>query len=143
MFPNKLAFISYNKSIPNLQVWIGNNSFLLVLGCGTTIISLNGQRVLVHNALHVPGFAVPLYSRRAHLKQHGCGFLGTFEAGMLVYFPWLFSWWTCCLTATSPTNLLAGLPRWTPSTMCSPPVLFLYTLQNSLLCHAWLLILRH
>ncbi len=86
MFPNKLAFISY-KSIPNLQVWMGNNSFLPVLGHGTTIISLNGQRVLVCNALHVPGLAVPLYSLRTHLKQHGCGFLGTFEAGMLVYFP--------------------------------------------------------
>ncbi len=86
MFPDKLAFISY-KSIPNLQVRMGNNSFLLVLGRGTTIISLNGQRVLVRNALYVPGLAVPLESLCAHLKQHGCGFMGTFEAGMLVYFP--------------------------------------------------------
>jgi hypothetical protein len=86
MFPDKLAFISYT-SIPNLQVWMGNNSFLPVLGRGNAIISLNGQRILVRNALHVPGLAVPLYSLRAHLKQHGCGFLGTFEAGMLVYFP--------------------------------------------------------
>jgi hypothetical protein len=87
MFPNKLAFISY-KSIPNLQVRMGNSSFLPVLRCGTAIISLNVQRVLVCNALHVPGLAVPLYSLCAHLKQHGCGFLATFEARMLVYFPW-------------------------------------------------------
>jgi hypothetical protein len=86
MFPNKLAFISY-KSIPNLQVWMGNNSFLPVLGRSTAIISLNGQRVLISNALHVPGLAIPLYSLHAHLKQHGCGVLGTFKAGMLVYFP--------------------------------------------------------
>ncbi len=88
MFPDKLAFISY-KSIPNLQVRMGNNSFLSVLKRSTTIISLNGQRILVRNALHVPGLTVPLYSLCAHLKQHGCGFLGTFEAGMLVYCPWL------------------------------------------------------
>jgi hypothetical protein len=66
---------------------MGNNSFLPVVGRGTAIISLNGQCILVCNALHVPGLAVPLYSLRAHLKQHICGFLGTFKAGMLVYFP--------------------------------------------------------
>ncbi len=87
MFPNKLAFISY-KSIPNLQVWMGNISFLPVLERGTAIISLNGQRILVCNGLHVPGLVVPLYSLCTHLKQHGCGFLGTFEAEMLVYFTW-------------------------------------------------------
>jgi hypothetical protein len=87
MFPNKLAFISYT-SIPNLHVPMGNNSCLPVLGRGTTITSLNDQCVLVSNTLHVPGLAVLLYSLRAHLKQHGCGFLGTFKAGMLVYFPW-------------------------------------------------------
>ncbi len=67
---------------------MGNNSFLPDLGRGTTIISLNGQRVLVCNKLNVLGLTVPLYSLCAHLKQHGCGFLGTFKAGMLVYFPW-------------------------------------------------------
>ncbi len=43
MFPDKLAFISH-KSIPNLQVWMGNNSSLPVLGHSTAIISINGQR---------------------------------------------------------------------------------------------------
>jgi hypothetical protein len=42
MFPDKSAFISY-KRISNLQVRMGNNTFLLVLGRGTMIISLNGQ----------------------------------------------------------------------------------------------------
>jgi hypothetical protein len=87
MFPNKLAFISY-KSIPNLQVWMGKNSFPPVLGCSTAIISFYCQHIFVCNTLHMPGLAVPLYSLCAHLKQHGCGFLGTFKARMLVYFPW-------------------------------------------------------
>ncbi len=30
---------------------------------------------------------MPLYSLHTHCKQRGCGFLGTNEAGMLVYFP--------------------------------------------------------
>ena len=53
MFPDKSMFKSYTR-IPNLQVWMGNNSYLPVLGRGTPIIFLNGQQVLVHHALHVP-----------------------------------------------------------------------------------------
>jgi hypothetical protein len=86
MFPDKSAFISYKRT-SNLQVRMGNDSYLPVLGRGTVIISLNSQRVLVRHALHVPGLAVPLYSLRAHLKQPGCGFIGTSDSGMLVYFP--------------------------------------------------------
>jgi hypothetical protein len=41
MLPEKAAFISYNL-ISNLQVCMENNSFIMVLGCGTTVISLNG-----------------------------------------------------------------------------------------------------
>jgi hypothetical protein len=86
MFPDKSAFISY-KRISNLQVRMGNNSYIPVLGRGTVIISLNNQRVLVCHALHVPGLAVLLYSLWAHIKQPGCGFIGTKDLGMLVYFP--------------------------------------------------------
>ncbi len=86
MFPDKLAFISY-KLISNLQVCMGNNSFLPVLGRGTAIILLNGQQVLVRNALHVPGLVVPLYSLRPHCLQRGCGFIGASGVGILVYFP--------------------------------------------------------
>ncbi len=86
MFPDKSAFNSY-KLVRNLQVCMGNNLFLLVLGCGLAIISLNGQRVLVRNALHVPGLVVPLYSLRAHCVQPGCGFIGASGVGILVYFP--------------------------------------------------------
>jgi hypothetical protein len=57
------------------------------LGHGTAIISLNGQRLLIHNFLHVPGLWIPLYSLQAHLCQSGCGFLGSYETGMRVYFP--------------------------------------------------------
>jgi hypothetical protein len=68
MFPDKSAFISY-RLVTNLQVRMGNNSFLPVLGHGLAIIFLNSQRILVRNALHVPGLVAPLYSLRAHFVQ--------------------------------------------------------------------------
>jgi hypothetical protein len=86
MFPDKLAFISY-KLVSNLQVWMGNNSFLPVLVRGLAIILLNGQRVLVRNVLHVPGLVIPLYSLYAHCVQPSCGFIGALGVGILVYFP--------------------------------------------------------
>ena len=86
MLPDKSAFISY-KSTSHLKVRMGNNSYLPVIGRGSAIISLNGQRVLMRNALHFRGLAMPLYSLRAHFQQPGCGFLGTNDVGMLVYFP--------------------------------------------------------
>ncbi len=50
---------------------MGNNSFLPVLGRGTAVISLNGQRVLIRNALLVPGLVMPLYSLQANPTQRG------------------------------------------------------------------------
>ncbi len=86
MVPDRGAFISY-KAVHGLRVRMGNNSFAPVLGRGTAIISLNGQHLLIHNVLHVPNLRVPLYSLRAHLRQPGCGFLGSYKTGMHVYFP--------------------------------------------------------
>ena len=86
MVPDRGAFISY-KSIHGLRVRMGNNSFAPVLGRGTGIISLNGQRLLIRNVLHVPGLRAPLHSLWAHLRQSGCGFLGSYDTGMHVYFP--------------------------------------------------------
>jgi hypothetical protein len=86
MFHDKSAFISYRLVI-NLQVRMGNNSFLPVLGRGLAVISLNGQRILVRNALYVPGLVAPLYSLRAHFAQPGCSFIGASGVGILVYFP--------------------------------------------------------
>jgi hypothetical protein len=86
MFPDKSAFIFY-RLVTNLQVQMGNNSFLPVLGHGLVIISLNGQCILVRNALHMPGLAVPLYILRAHFAQPGCGFIGASGVDILVYFP--------------------------------------------------------
>ena len=87
MFPDRSAFISYHKS-SHIRVRLGNNTFTPVLGTGTAIISLNGKRVLVRNALHVPGLRCPLYSLRAHVKQKGCGFIGAETlGGVFVYFP--------------------------------------------------------
>ncbi len=37
--------------------------------------------------LHVPGLWIPLYSLGAHLCQLGCGFIGSYETGMHIYFP--------------------------------------------------------
>jgi hypothetical protein len=88
MVPDHSAFISY-KAIRNLRVRMGKNSFAPVLGRGTAIISLNGQRILIRHVLHVPLLLVPLYSLRAHLRQRGCGFVGSHDTGMHVYFPGL------------------------------------------------------
>jgi hypothetical protein len=111
MFPNKLACISY-KSIPNLQVWIGNNSFLPVLGCGTTIISLNGQRILVCKACYMCLVSRFYSTSFAHISSNMVvDFWGPLKLGCWCISLSLFSRWTRCLTATSPINLLAGLPR--------------------------------
>jgi hypothetical protein len=68
MFPDKSAFISY-KLVSNLQVKMKNNSFLPVLGHGLAVISFNGQRILVWNALHVPGLVIPLYNLWDHFTH--------------------------------------------------------------------------
>jgi hypothetical protein len=86
MVPDKSCFISY-KLVVGLSVRMGNNSFVPVLGQGTTIFALNGKRILVRNVLHVPGLAAILYSLCTHVTQHGCGFFGTQDSGFLVYFP--------------------------------------------------------
>jgi hypothetical protein len=86
MVPDRSAFISY-KSVHGLWVRMGNNLFALVLGREMAIISLNGQRLLICHVLHVPELWVPLYSLRAHLRQSGCGFVGSHETGLHVYFP--------------------------------------------------------
>jgi hypothetical protein len=86
MLPDGSAFISY-KSVWHLRVRMGNNSYALVLGRGTAIVSLNRQRLLIWNVLHNPALRVLLFSLRAHLRQSGCGFIGSFATGMHVYFP--------------------------------------------------------
>ena len=85
MVPDRLAFISY-KAIQNLHIHMGNNSFAPVLGQGTAIISLNEQHILIRHVLHVPALCVPLYSLRAHLRQWGCGFVGSHDMGMMYTF---------------------------------------------------------
>jgi hypothetical protein len=85
MIPDKSAFISY-KTVTHIQVRMGSNLYLLVLGRGTAIIPLNGQCILLQNVLHMILWS-PLYSLCAHVKQHGCGFIGESDEGILVYFP--------------------------------------------------------
>jgi hypothetical protein len=86
MLLDRSAFIS-NKSVWHLCICMGNNSYAPVLGQGTAIISLNGQRLLIRNVLHVPALRVPLYSLCAHFCQRVCSFVGSFDTGMHVYFP--------------------------------------------------------
>jgi hypothetical protein len=54
----------------------------------TTIIFLNGKRILIRDCLHFPMPQNPLYSFRAHQQhQNGCGFLGMNGMGMFVFSP--------------------------------------------------------
>jgi hypothetical protein len=86
MLPDQSAFISY-KSVRNLRVCMGNNSYAPLLGQGTAIISLNGQHLLIRDILHIPAPWVPLYSLCTHIRQPGCGFLGSYKMGFHVYLP--------------------------------------------------------
>jgi hypothetical protein len=110
MLPKKSAFISY-KAIFNLQVQMGNAAFIPVLSRGSAVISLNGQRVLVGNALHIPNLVVTLYILHIHLTQCGCSFYGAYEGGMLVCFP------TFVLTVDTSTDCLLS---YEPLGRCAP-----------------------
>jgi hypothetical protein len=98
------------------------------------IISFNGQRVLVHNALHIPGLAVPLYSLWAHFQQQGCGFIGSLEAGMLVYFPnfvLLVDTSSDCHLAHEPLGTAAPLDTLHYIQPWRPPSLYLSKLSKN------------
>ncbi len=72
----------------NKFAWAKKN-FAPILGSGTAIISLNSKKIFIQDYLHVPMQRNPLYSLRAHQQhQKGCGFLGMYEMGMFVFFPW-------------------------------------------------------
>jgi hypothetical protein len=86
MIPHKLAFISY-KPATGCRVRMGNNSFAPILGSGSAIININGKRILICDCLHVPALRNPLYSLRAHQRQHGCGHIGMHQLGMYLSFP--------------------------------------------------------
>ncbi len=61
MLLDKLAFISYYPVV-GWQVRMSNNSFGPILGQGTTIISLNGKKVIIQDCLHISDLPNPLYS---------------------------------------------------------------------------------
>ncbi len=66
---------------------MGNNLFAPILGTGSAVIALNGKRILIRDCLHVPALCNPLYSLRAHQRQHRCGFIGMHDLGMYIFFP--------------------------------------------------------
>jgi hypothetical protein len=66
---------------------MGNNSFAPILGMGSAVIVVNGIQILIQDCLHVPALRNPLYSLRAHQRQHDCGFLGMHNLGIFVFFP--------------------------------------------------------
>jgi hypothetical protein len=111
---------------------MGNNSFLPVLGCGNAVISLNGQRVLIRNALHVPGLVMPLYSLQAHLTQCGCAFYGTYAAGMLICFPtFVLTVDTSCDCSYEPLGCCVPLDTHHYVQPLCPPTLYLSELAFS------------
>ncbi len=119
------TFISY-KSVRNLCIRMGNNFYAPVPGQSTAIISLNGQRLLIRNILHVPALWVPLYSLCAHICQPRCRFLGSYKMGFHVYFPGVvlsIDTSTNCHLSYAPLGKSAPLstlhyiqPRCTPTT---------------------------
>jgi hypothetical protein len=143
MLPNKSGFISYKK-VSGLNVWMGNNSYIPVLGQGSAIVALNGKPILIRNALQVPGLAVPLYSLRERMTQRSCGFFGSDKTGFLVYFPtFVHLVDTSVWTAICPTNLLAHPHHLIPSItskhgaflICTLPRLRRHHLQQLHPCH--------
>ena len=126
MLPACSAFISY-KLVRHLCVCMGNNSCAPILGRGTAIISLNGQRLLIRNVLHVLALRVPLYSLCAHICLGGCGFLGSFEMGMNVYFPGMVlsvDMSTGCHLSYKPLGNSAPLSSLHYVQLRCPPVLY-------------------
>jgi hypothetical protein len=86
MLPDKCAFISY-RPVTGRRFWMGNNSFAPILGSGSAVIEINGKHIPIRDCLHVPALQNPLYSLRAHQRQHGCGFIGMQGLRMYVFFP--------------------------------------------------------
>jgi hypothetical protein len=86
MILEKCAFISY-WPVSGCQVHMGNNSFTPILGSGSAVIAINGKRILIQECLHVLALRNPLYSLRAHQRQHGCVFIGVQGLGMFLCFP--------------------------------------------------------
>jgi hypothetical protein len=112
MLPNKAAFISYYLAKGHCMQ-MGNNSFAPIIGQGTTIISLNGKRILIRDCLIIPNLRNPLYSLRAHQRQPGCGFIGMYGQEFHVFFPTSIvkvHTATDCYLHYSPVGQSAGLP---------------------------------
>jgi hypothetical protein len=86
MLPENSAFISYR---PAVYCWVrmGNNFFAQILGTGSAVFAVNGKRILIQDCLHVPALRNPLYSLRAHQRQHGCSFLGMHNLRIYLFFP--------------------------------------------------------
>ena len=67
MIPDYSAFISYRPSLDSDDnVILGDDTTARIAGRGTAVISLNGKRILLRNALHVPTMKNPLYSLTHH-----------------------------------------------------------------------------
>ena len=72
MLHELIDFLSIRKC-HHRYVTLGDESVAPVLGQGTTVFSLNGNTILVWNALYVPALRAPLYSLRKHKTMPGCG----------------------------------------------------------------------
>jgi hypothetical protein len=126
MLPDKSAFISYNL-VTNLQVRMGNNSYLPVLGQGSAILSLNGQCILVRNRAWWC-----LYTASALISlSMVVGSLGPQELASSFGFQPLSCWWILSRIATSHMNLQDGLLLLNSSIMSKHGAHLHSTLWNS------------
>ena len=68
---NTKAFISY-KPLSNSYVSLANNTKILIYGCGTIQIKINGYILRLHNVYHVPNLNYNFYSVKEHKHYHLC-----------------------------------------------------------------------
>ena len=67
MIPHYSAFLSYHPSTDtNDVVYLGDDTHARIAGHGTSVIKLNGQLVLLRNAMHVPTMKQPPCSFTRH-----------------------------------------------------------------------------
>jgi hypothetical protein len=134
MFPDKAAFISY-KATSELKVQMGNNSYLPILGRGSSIISLNGQRFLF-GMLFMSRVLRCLYIASELTSNSQDAVLLEIMMPVCWYiFPPLCSRLTHHPIALSPTSLLAGPLHCRPFTTSSLGVVHLYTPPKFLCLH--------
>ena len=87
---------------PNDVVYLGDDTRSCIAGSDTTVITLNGQIVLLRNAMHMPTMKQPLYSLTRHYLHPGCGIYADRKVGTMILFP------TFVIKADNPADCLVS-----------------------------------